>query len=70
MLNTLKVQLATVKMLDTNTMLLKTGKKYSQKQLAIYWNFQMIEADRSMGVHNYKYTRDMLQSGIDYYNSK
>ena len=66
----LKVKLAAANMLDTNTMLLKTGKYYKQIQLAIFWNFQMIYSDRSMGVHNYKYTRDMLQSGIDYYNSK
>jgi hypothetical protein len=70
MIQTLKVQLANANMLDTNTMLLKTGKKYSQLQLAIFWNFLMVEADRSEGVHNYKYTRDMLQSGIDYYNAK
>ncbi len=70
LLNQLKVKLAEVKMLDTNTMLLKTGKFYSQKQLAVYWNFQLVEADRSMGVHNYKYTRDMLQSGINYFTSK
>ena len=71
----LKVKLAVANVLDTlpgsNNMLLKKPlKDLPQKVMAIYWNFQMVYADRSMGVHNYKYTRDMLQAGIDYYNSK
>ena len=66
----LRLYLATAKMLDTNSGLLKTGKKYSQKQLAIFWNYLMIDADRSMGVHNYKYTRDMLDAGLTYYGGK
>ncbi|MCK9204165.1 MAG: hypothetical protein M0P58_06990 [Bacteroidales bacterium] len=66
----LKTKLAIANMLDTNTMLLKTGKKYSQKQLAVYWNFMMVEADRSLGVHNYLYTHDVLQSGINYFRSR
>ncbi|MEI7981877.1 MAG: hypothetical protein WCI71_09490 [Bacteroidota bacterium] len=69
MYETLKVKLAVANMLDTNSMLLKTGKKYAQKQLAVFWNFQMIYADRSMGVHNYLYVHDMLQSGIDYFTT-
>jgi hypothetical protein len=73
--NDLKTLLAAAGMLNvdstsSNFMLLRTGKKYAQKDLAIFWNFKMIYADRSMGVHNYKYTRDMLQSGIDYFNTK
>ncbi|MCK9218780.1 MAG: hypothetical protein M0P47_01870 [Bacteroidales bacterium] len=66
--NNLKVKLAVANMLDTNTMLLNV-KFYKQKQLAVYWNFMMVDADRSMGVHNYLYTHDMLQSGINYMNS-
>jgi len=69
MYQTLKVKLAAAKMLDTNTMLLKVGKKYCQKQLAIFWNFSLVEADRSMGVHNYLYTHDMLASGIAYFTA-
>jgi len=75
--NTLKVKLAAANVLDTvvtssHYMLLKgnissTSPKYfKQKQLSVYWNFQMVFADRSEGVHNYMYTHDMLQSGIDY----
>ena len=68
MMQTLKVKLAVANMLDTNTMLLKTGKKYPQKQLAVFWNYLMIVEDRSLGVHNYMYTHDMLQSGLDYFS--
>lgn len=70
MFNQLKVQLATANMLDTNSMLLKVPKYYKMKQLAVFWNFQMVYADRSMGVHNYQYEHDMLQAGIDYLNAK
>ena len=66
----LKVKLAEANMLDTTTMLLKTGKFYSQKQLAVFWNFLLVDADRSFGVHNYKYTHDMLQAGLDYFTAK
>jgi hypothetical protein len=69
MIHTLKVKLAVANMLDTNTMLLKTGKKYAQKQLAVFWNFKLAYYDKSEGVHNYLYTHDMLQSGIDYFTA-
>ena len=65
----LKVKLAVANMLDTNTMLLKP-KKYSQADLAVFWNFQLVYADRSMGVHNFPYTRDMLNAGITYFMAK
>jgi len=69
MFQDLKVKLATANVLDSNTMLLKVPKYYKQKQMAVFWNFQMVYADRSNGVHNYQYTYDLLQSGIDYMNS-
>ncbi len=65
----LKVQLATAGVFDTVNMVLKPG-SYKQIQLAVVWNFLLVDADRSMGVHNYQYAHDMLQAGIDYMNSK
>jgi hypothetical protein len=65
----LKVKLATINMLDTNTMLIKP-KKYAQADLAVFWNFQLVYADRSMGVHNYQYTSDMLNAGIAHFGGK
>jgi hypothetical protein len=67
--NSLKVKLAVANMLDTNTMFIKTNKYYKQKALAVYWNFQLVTADRSLGIHNYQYTYDMLQSGIQYFTT-
>jgi len=72
--NELKVKMAVANMLDTTTMLLKVGttanpKYYKQKALAAFWNFQMVYSDGSMGVHNYQYTYDMLQSGLDYFTA-
>ena len=65
----LKVKLAAFNMLDTTTMLLKP-RKYAQADLAVFWNFMLVDADRSMGVHNYKYTIDMLQAGINHFGGK
>ncbi|MDP4281016.1 MAG: hypothetical protein Q8867_02600 [Bacteroidota bacterium] len=70
MYNQLKRQQAEANILDTTSMQIKAGKKYSQKQLAVLWNFLMVAYDRSMGVHNYQYIHDMLQSGIDYYTAR
>lgn len=55
----LKVLLAAANMMDTTTFLLKPG-TYPQNKLAAFWNYQLILADRSNGVHNYAYTRDVL----------
>ncbi|TSA25087.1 MAG: hypothetical protein D4R67_10815, partial [Bacteroidetes bacterium] len=49
--------------------LLVTGKSYCQKMLAVFYNYQFIEADRSLGVHNYKRANGMLDDGIAYLES-
>jgi nitrate/TMAO reductase-like tetraheme cytochrome c subunit len=78
--NTLKTLLGNANILDTvstsiNYMLLKGvsaahPKKFSQKELSVFWNFQLVYADRSMGVHNHAYIRDMLDAGIAYFSAK
>ncbi len=60
----LRVKLAEDNMLDTTTDLLKANKKYAQKKLAAFWNYQFFVADRSNGVHNFAYTRDALNASI------
>jgi len=65
----LKVKLAVANMLDTTTMLINK-KKYSQADLAVFWNFMVVDADRSMGVHNYAYTQAMLSAGITHFGGK
>ncbi len=65
----LKIKLATFNMLDTNTMLI-IPKKYAQADLAVLWNFLLVDADRSMGVHNYQYTFNLLTAGIIHFNTK
>jgi hypothetical protein len=69
LLHELEVKLAAFNMLDTTTMLL-IPKKYAQADLAVFWNFQLVEADRSNGVHNYLYTYDLLTAGIAHFNGK
>ena len=63
----LKVKLAEANMLDTVNMVLFAPKYYKQKALAVYWNFMMVDADRSMGVHNYLYTLGILDDGLSYF---
>jgi hypothetical protein len=47
---------------------LNTG-KYPAGIAGAYWNYDMIEMDRSLGVHNADYTRQLLTSSINYLNS-
>ncbi len=56
-------------MLDTVNMVIKP-KKYAQADLAVYWNFMLIYADRSIGVHNYQYTHDLLVAGNANFTAK
>jgi hypothetical protein len=65
----LEEKLIAANVIDT-TLHIIPNKYYTKKQLAVVWNFLLVEYDRSWGVHNYKYTRDMLQSGIDFMNTK
>jgi len=44
--------------------------KYAQDDLCVIWNWFMVEYDRSMGAHNYKYTRDILDNGIAHMEGK
>jgi hypothetical protein len=45
------------------------GKTYHKNELRVMWNWGLVHYDRSAGVHNYKYSRDVLQGGIDYLNA-
>ena len=39
---------------------------YSQKMLAVIYNFKFVEEDRSLGVHNFKLANGLLEDGIGY----
>jgi hypothetical protein len=45
-------------------------KWYTQKELAVVWNFLLIEYDRSWGIHNYNYAEDLLDASIAAIQSK
>jgi hypothetical protein len=72
---TLKVLLAQKNVIDTVNDILKgpisasKPKKFTQIQLAVVWNYFLVDADRSMGIHNYAYISDMLDAGIAYMQS-
>lgn len=62
---TLEEKLAAAHVLNTGNGLLYPG-TYSQKQMAVWWNYLLVKEDRSLGVHNYKYALDMTEAGIAY----
>lgn len=74
MLQQLKVALATATIIDTvNDVINMKGKKtrkFTERQLAIIWNYFMVDADRSKGVHNYQYTHDLLNASINGFTGK
>ena len=37
---------------------------YTNAQAGAHYNFKMIEEDRSLGIHNYKYSKTLLQNSI------
>jgi hypothetical protein len=39
---------------------------FTKTECQVIWNWGLVHYDRSLGVHNYKYSRDILQSGIDW----
>jgi len=67
----LKVKLGALKLLDTATDLaipssnaLGKGADWSTKEAGAFFNYQLILADRSNGVHNYKYTKALLVNSL------
>jgi hypothetical protein len=66
---TLKGDLVAFNMLDSVNMVI-IPKKYAQADLAVFWNFMLVYADGSKGVHNFPYTRDLLNDGINHFKSK
>jgi hypothetical protein len=68
----LKTKLVALKLLDTVTDLaipynnaLGKGAEWSTKEAGAFFNYQLIIADRSAGVHNYKYTKALLANSLD-----
>ncbi len=64
---TLLAQLQAANVLNASALMVPGT--YCEKMMATVWNFNMVEADRSMGVHNYKYVDGMLDEGIAYLTS-
>ncbi len=44
------------------------GAKWSLKETGAFFNYQMVEADRSKGAHNYKYIKALLSNSYDALN--
>jgi hypothetical protein len=63
-LTALQDALIAKKIIDSVTHYVLVPKKYTQKQLAVVWNYKLVYYDRSMGMHNYAYTSDMLDASL------
>jgi hypothetical protein len=38
---------------------------FTSEQVGALWNFKTVEEDRSMGVHNPKFTKSLLETALD-----
>ncbi len=72
---TLKGKLVAAKLLNGDTDLAVpynnaagTGAEWTTKQAGSFFNYQMILADRSNGVHNYKYVKALVTNSIEALN--
>jgi len=50
-------------LINPTTGLVVTG-KHTQKQMAVVWNYLLVVADRSEGMHNFTYVNDILDNSI------
>jgi hypothetical protein len=50
--------------IDSVTHYVLVPKKYTQKQMAVVWNYKLVYYDRSTGMHNYSYTNDLLDASL------
>jgi len=62
-IQTLKEKLIAKNLINPETNAVVTG-KHTQKQMAVVWNYLLVNSDRSMGIHNYSYVNDILDKGI------
>ncbi len=47
----------------------KTATIADKNMAGAVWNFVMLEEDRSEGIHNFKYAKDLIWNSIDYVNT-
>jgi hypothetical protein len=72
----LQAKLVALKLLDAATDLaipynkegVGKGAEWTTKEAGAYFNYQLIAADRSNGVHNYKYTKALLVNSLEALN--
>ncbi len=65
LLNQLGVKLNEAGILDDDLEYAVVPQDMSSLQVGILWNYKYVLEDRSFGVHNYKYTKTLLQNSID-----
>ncbi len=54
-------------MVDADGHPVSSSTERTNDEAGALWNFLMVEEDRSHGIHNPQYARDLLQSSIDYF---
>jgi hypothetical protein len=52
-------------LLDDNLEYAVVPQDFTSLQLGVLWNYQYIKEDKSLGVHNYKYSKKLLENSIE-----
>jgi hypothetical protein len=66
LLATVQARLLAAGLIDTSDLIPGTPRYITGSQLKAIWNYNMVLADRSMGVHNFKYAEALLNSALDF----
>jgi formate-dependent nitrite reductase cytochrome c552 subunit len=64
LLNQLGTRLNELGLLDDDLEYAVTPQDFTSMQLGIIWNYQYVKEDKSLGVHNYKYIKTLLENSI------
>jgi hypothetical protein len=66
MLDSLRTLLTVQGIYNSGNGLANTGTYADGNLVGAYWNYVMVEEDRSLGIHNWGYTSSLIQASIDY----
>jgi hypothetical protein len=65
LLDSLGTKLNSLGLLDDNLNYAVVPQDFTSLQLGVLWNYQYIREDKSLGVHNYKFAKTLLENSIE-----
>lgn len=66
LLATVQARLMAAGLIDASDLVPGTPRYLTANEMKAIWNYQMVREDRSLGVHNFRYARAMLNSALDF----